>query len=397
MDEHEATAPPAELPVAVQAPSETVALTPGQARIEAIADTLKAAYAQASQLKLTPEEAEALSSEFPDEAFRLGAGGDSNLIYIEHAYLRQRLNKVLGIGAAVPIRRREWAEEFTYWKDGANKKAVRVYVDMVLLVRGCVVGEAIGDHTYYPDNAKTNYSDALESAKSNAFRRCCKEFGVGLQAWIKGWGEGWKARNRSGGSPPTPRAAKAAPATASAQQPVWSGVHAPPIETRPAAKTSDIVPDGPTEDQWKRWVDELAHNREVATRYAQENGWIPKPNGVLEEIPLKFAPRMKREFDGIMADIAAFGEAAATVPQAEAWREFIVPFGQHKDKKLGDLDTKVIYGFFMNFKVEETWQGRPVAPDKIQRDTMFRLNLDMAGEHYGFGSDEADDLDETLL
>lgn len=180
-------------------------ITPAQARIESVAAALDAAYKNASTLKLTPEEAKALEEDFPDEAFRLGAGGDPSLLYLEHAYLRQRLNKVLGVGAATPIRRREWAEEFTYFKDGKNKIGVRVYVDLSLIIRGCLVGEAIGDAVYYPDNAKTTYSDALESAKSNAFRRCAKECGVGLQAWMKGWCEGWKERNSSGrGRAPQP-------------------------------------------------------------------------------------------------------------------------------------------------------------------------------------------------
>lgn len=170
----------------------------GECRTESVAKALDAAYSRASMLELTPNEAKALAEDFEDEAFRLGAGGDPDLIYIEHAYLRQRLNSVLGVGAAVPIRRREWKEQFHYEKYSKPKTGFRVYVDLVLIVRGCVVGEAIGDACYYPDNAKTNYSDALESAKSNALRRCCKEFGIGLQAWMKGWVEGWKERNPTG-------------------------------------------------------------------------------------------------------------------------------------------------------------------------------------------------------
>lgn len=174
--------------------------SPGDFRTESIAHALDAAYARASMLTLTEKEAAELAKDFPDEAFRLGAGGDPELIYIEHAYLRKRLNEVLGVGAAVPIRRREWNEEFRYSKQVGRDRweprvGIRIYVDLVLVVRGCVVGEAIGDACYYPDNAKTNYSDALESAKSNAFRRCCKEFGVGLQAWMKGWSEEWKRKN----------------------------------------------------------------------------------------------------------------------------------------------------------------------------------------------------------
>lgn len=188
----------ANLPAIVRQTAEADTKRPNEYRAESIGKALDAAYARASTLQLTPDEAERLSADFPDEAFRLGAGGNASLIYIEHAYLRQRLNDVLGVGAAVPVRRREWSEKFQYEKDGAWLDAAVVYVDLVLLVRGCVVGEAIGEAVFYFSNKDGCYSDALESAKSNALRRCCKEFGVGLQAWMKGWSEEWKRRNPSG-------------------------------------------------------------------------------------------------------------------------------------------------------------------------------------------------------
>lgn len=205
--------------------------TPGEHRSESIAHALDAAYQNASSLKLSEKEAQELSEDFPDEAFRLGAGGDPDLIYIEHAYLRQRLNKVLGVGASVPIRRREWKEEFQYYASTQQKwlPAVRVYVDLVLVVRGCLVSEAIGDAVYYPHNPKTNYSDALESAKSNAFRRCSKEFGVGLQAWMKGWSDGWKERNGANRktTSPAPQATRQPQQTQQRQQ---SDKPAPAVE-----------------------------------------------------------------------------------------------------------------------------------------------------------------------
>lgn len=362
-------------PRAAQEPTVTAA----QARVEAVAETLKAAYVAASTLKLTPEEASALSEDFPDDAFSLGAGGDPNLIYISHAHLRQRLNKVLGIGAAVPIRRREWAEEFKYWKDGANKTGVRVYVDMVLLVRGCVVGEAIGDAVYYPDNAKTNYSDALESAKSAAFRRCAKEFGVGLQAWMKEWVVGWKSRQKGLGRTPEAREVKS---------PTEVRVGAP--TPRAAAKTSDLVPQGPTEEQWKRFIGELSKIRPISTAFWQENGAIAKPNGVLEELPMKYTPATMKEFDQIMAEIEAFGTRDQG-PDPEEWRNFVVPFGKHEGKKLADLETKSIWGFWKNFTVEKEYNGNPKKPETIARDQAFRDALDDAGVHYDFGSDERDE------
>src|ERR1044071_3139108 len=77
------------------------------------------------------------------------------------------------------------------------QKGIRVYARDMLLVRGCYVGEAVGDMDYYPANAAQNYGDAFEGAKSAAFRRCAKEFGVGLQAWRKDFAAGWKERRYS--------------------------------------------------------------------------------------------------------------------------------------------------------------------------------------------------------
>lgn len=175
------------------------------AKAESINLLLSEGYKRASTLELTHEESEKLGADFPDDAFRLGAGGDMNLLYLEHAYLRKRLNDVLGLGSVVSVRRREWAEEFDYYKDRVKKTGVRVYADCVLLIRGCFVGEAVGDMTYYPDNGKQTYSDALEGAESNAFRRCAKELGVGLQAWMKGFSEQWKERNSKGSSRSRPQ------------------------------------------------------------------------------------------------------------------------------------------------------------------------------------------------
>jgi hypothetical protein len=183
--------------VVVDKPAEVLQVTSqvksvGDARVESVNDLLSKAYEKASQLELTEKEIAALTADFQDVDFRRGAGGNQDLIYIEHQSLRQRLNKVLGVGKWSLIIRRNWSEEFMAGRP--PQAAFRVYVESVLIVRGCFVGEAIGDGVYYKANASGNYGDAYESAKSAALRRCCKEFGIGLQAWNKDWCEGWKAR-----------------------------------------------------------------------------------------------------------------------------------------------------------------------------------------------------------
>lgn len=186
------TLPAARLP-------QTQGISAAQAKIEAVANLTMKVYERASLLELTDEERERLQAEFPDEAFRPGAAGKDNLIYIEHAHLRDRMNEVFGPGQWALISRSRWTENFVTAK---GVPGIRVYVESMLCVRGCFVGEAVGDMAYYPGNESTNFGDAVEGAKSAAFRRCVKELGIGLQAWKKGWCEGWwerhrKARNQS--------------------------------------------------------------------------------------------------------------------------------------------------------------------------------------------------------
>jgi hypothetical protein len=150
--------------------------------------------AKASELRLLKEESDALKAEFPDEAFRAGAAGKENLIYIEHPWLRNRFDEVLGVGQAVIVKLQHWMEDI--------KGGVRVYFDGALIVRGCYITRATGDMCYYENNPSQNLGDALEGAETECFRRCAKKFGVGLQAWSKTWCEGWWARKGTG--TPTP-------------------------------------------------------------------------------------------------------------------------------------------------------------------------------------------------
>lgn len=181
----------------VEAPA---GITPAQAKIDAIASLTKAAYAKASELTLTPEEDKKLAADFPDEAFRKGAGGDNDKIYIEHAFLRDRFNDVLGRGAWALVTRSRWTENF---KTSKGTDAVRVYSEVMMVIRGCYVTEVVGEMEYYPNNPKTTYADAIEGSKTAAFRRLAKDFGVGLQAWKKGFVEEWWKRNPTGNAAAT--------------------------------------------------------------------------------------------------------------------------------------------------------------------------------------------------
>ncbi len=187
----------------IEAPPETTAVVPAeaplqtiaQARIDSVARMLDAAYQRASLLELTDEESSRLTADFGDDDVRAGAKGNQDLLYIEAASIRRRLLTVFGPGRWVPVCRRIWTEEYATQKG----KAIRVYTDVVLLIRGCYVGEAIGAGSYFPNNPSQDYSDASEAGQSEALRRICgKTLGVGLQVWNKMFCESWKARRKLG-------------------------------------------------------------------------------------------------------------------------------------------------------------------------------------------------------
>lgn len=329
--------------------------TAAQAKIDAVAALTMSAYARAATLDLTPEEAESLKADFPDDAFQPGAAGKDHLIYIEHAHLRDRFNQVFGMGKWAIVPRNRWAEPFKTQKgdDGS-----RVYVEAMLVVRGCFVGEAVGAMEYYPKNAAQNYGDAVEGAKTAAFRRCAKEFGVGLQAWKKEFCDGWWTRKRGGRDFSRK---PAAPAPGRAAQPPPPSTPTEPPKAPLQAKGKPPTPKVATDATRKWWIAEIekADCREKATQFAIDLAWI-LPNEKLEEIQLMYVPVSKKETTDFFAKMATWsvsGKAeapyqhevgapapappppAAPAPAApkdnEWWRDVIVPI-PHKGEKRVD-------------------------------------------------------------
>ncbi len=282
----ETSVEPQALVVAPRPPASS--MTPEQAKVNAIADLTSSAYARASQLPLNPGESEALQANFPDEAFKPGAAGKENLIYIEHAFLRDRFNQVFGLGGWAIIPRSRWAEDYEFTNSRNQRvQASRVYVEAMLLARGCFVAEAVGEMVYYKNNDSQNFADAVEGAKTAAFRRCAKELGVGLQAWKKDWCEGWWTRKRQ------PK--KAAP---------------PPA---PAAAPPADPPKPPTEKTRMHWLNQLkaAPGQENETLYHDffhAMQWIEQ-NQKTVDWPLLHVPRNWEEFRELHADAAAWRQS----------------------------------------------------------------------------------------
>jgi hypothetical protein len=318
-------------------------ITAAQAKVEAIADLTHSAYQKAGTLNLTKEESEQLQADFPDEAFKPGAAGKENLIYIEHAFLRDRFIKVFGMGGWALIPRSRWAEPFITAK---GVEGSRVYVEAMLVVRGVFVAESVGEMEYYPKNAAQNYGDAVEGATTAAFRRCAKNFGVGLQAWKKDWCDGWWGRKRA----PHTTAARGQPR---------------PLATH-AAKPVEQPLKGATEKTKEWFLNSFEpEEREMATQFCMELGWI-MPNEGMNDLPLRFIPVSKQQLasfreclglwvkDGKInnpylpnaydeePDVPLKTTEVAGVSDEEMWYDIIVPIprkGMKRDEYLKNPDT----------------------------------------------------------
>ncbi len=180
-------------PLSPPATAVTVA-DPTVARNESIAQLLNAAYQRSSMLELSDEESTKLMAPFPDDAYsrRDAKRGDQSIVYLEHAYIRDRLLQVFGPGKWTTINRRQWVD----------KDSDTIYVDMVMLARGTYIGESVGCQRYDIGGHRLSYGEALSGAESDALSRICgKILGIGLEAWKKAFREEWKRRNPVGGHP----------------------------------------------------------------------------------------------------------------------------------------------------------------------------------------------------
>jgi hypothetical protein len=158
-----------------------------QLRVEHVGKLLEKAYAGASTLKLKKEEWEQLRAEFPDEAIEVRNESGRSMYYIEHMELRERVNSVFHPGEVSEIVRSHRVRSDTN----------EVLVDLVLVVRGHFVAEAVATVRYFPNSPKANFGDSIESAQSEAYRRCCKHWGIGCQTWRSSWRKGYEERQKA--------------------------------------------------------------------------------------------------------------------------------------------------------------------------------------------------------
>lgn len=357
--------------------------TAQQMRVIEVSEALMPAYQKASTLELTDAEIAEIMAPFPDSTVEIRP--HDGLIYIPHIHISDRLNHVFKPGKWALVCRRHWLEGTT------------MYGEYVLLIRGCYVGESIGGHPYQPNNPKTNYSDTLESTAAEALRRICgKRLSCGSQVWnpeyAKGWCDKYAARGADG---------KWFKRKEGKVVPIPTTATKTPTKAAPADATE--TPEQKKERWAKLCVQAGGGNESYAKEVFVEMGWI-MDNETLMDISETYLPKTKKDAEKVLDeirkragigeppdDIGKIGEDDYNSPTA-AWRAFPVPFGKHSGIKLGELDKKILFGFWANFKAEHEYQGKPRKVEQIERDQEFRDALDQAGLHYEFTKPEDQDV-----
>lgn len=414
---------------ALAAITEKPPVTAAQAKVDAVASLTMSAYSKASELHLTPEETVALQAEFPDDAFQPGAAGKEHLIYIEHAHLRDRFNSVFGMGQWAIVPRNRWAEDF---KTGKGVEGSRVYVEAMLLVRGCFVGEAVGAMEYYPSNNSQNYGDAVEGAKTAALRRCAKELGVGLQAWKKEFCEGWwKRRNaRPKGAIPRQQNNLGVSGSAEATRNTRSRTGASEGETggrtpsptagqstKPAGPTDTVKPskqaEYATKESRMRFLNQLnaspgQEGAAMVMGFCVEAG-ILLPFEQLVDMPLEYVPVTKKQMDlwiAAIQDWESNGEAEkpfvnALAPEADGSGTAPPRGDQRTSTQTASASTptpargsveKPKRPSYENKKDETWWFDVPIhIPRKSMKFAEYALNQDTIGSLYERRHDKSEE------
>lgn len=128
---------------------------------------------------VTDEQAAILLAETdPDDLDILPTGE----VYLSQARYRQRLNQAFKPGA--------WAMRplsKPYIKDNLAMQEWALYAN------GQFIAYAVGGAEYSESNQRMNWSDVLETVKSNALMRLCKDLGIASECWNKRFTEAFKA------------------------------------------------------------------------------------------------------------------------------------------------------------------------------------------------------------
>jgi len=105
-------------------------------------------------------------------------GGPPRIGSVPQVEYRRRLTETFGPGG--------WA-----LRPGGKPQVIgtRVVFHGLLYAEGRYLAEAWGGSDYHPNNPAMGWDDALEAARSDALKRCCKDLGMFSEMWEPGWAD----------------------------------------------------------------------------------------------------------------------------------------------------------------------------------------------------------------
>jgi len=147
-------------------------------------DATIAIYNGASTLKITEEEQTKLLASFDTKEIEIRPDG---LIYLPQTFWRKRLNESFGIG--------QWCLVVKNSFKDPNAEKDKLYVEGVLMARGCYMATAVGEAELHTDNPLQSWASVFESAKSDCITRCCKDISIASELWQPEFTRNWVKEN----------------------------------------------------------------------------------------------------------------------------------------------------------------------------------------------------------
>jgi hypothetical protein len=129
-------------------------------------------------LKLNQEECDTLLEPIPLEDLDILPSGE---VYASQIQYRRRLNKVFGPGG--------WKMEERSEPKLQDNTVIQKWA---LICWGVSISTCYGEQDYFPGNKRQTWATAIESAKSNALTRNCKDLGIASECWDRRFTEGFK-------------------------------------------------------------------------------------------------------------------------------------------------------------------------------------------------------------
>ncbi len=136
-------------------------------------------YRGLAERRVTDQEAEVLIAPVDTNDLDILPTGE---VYLSQVGYRNRLSKVFGPGG--------WAMRPIGKPIQQGKTLLQ---EWGLYARGHFLASAYGEADYHEDNERQSYATALESLKSNALMRCCKDLSIAAECWNRRFCQAFQA------------------------------------------------------------------------------------------------------------------------------------------------------------------------------------------------------------